>query len=72
MTDKYQPTQSQLDALETLTQQSQAMGFYGECQMRMGIGRCECQERGLGGECIYRLSAPKPAQVPPQSEDSAR
>lgn len=62
MTDREQPTQGQVEALEKLTQQSQKWGFYGECQMRAGIGRCECQESELGGECIYRLSAPKPVQ----------
>ena len=73
MTDKHQPTQSQLEALEALTQESQAMGFYGPCQMLLGIGRCECQENELGGECIYRLQGPKPIkpQVPPESAVSA-
>ena len=63
-----QPSPAQIAAVEELTQQSQKMGFYGECQMRLGIGRCECQESGLGGECIYRLSAPKPAQPSAQGE----
>lgn len=61
-TQPAQPSPAQIASVEELTQQSQKMGFYGECQMRLGIGRCECQESGLGGECIYRLSAPKPAQ----------